>query len=71
MNKVIFIVILGFLFLSACSENESPAAKQNTEVVNKNDALMGYKHSLDTAKSITSMAEENEKKKNQAIQDLD
>ena len=67
-----------FILLSGCSGDDSSATSKTetgvqskTETATKHNALSGYKTSLDTAKSITSMAEESEKRKNQAIQDLD
>lgn len=73
--NVLFIItmsIIGSMFLlSACSGSDETNATSKSDSGTKNDALMGYKKSLDTAKSITSMAAESEQKKNQAIQDLD
>lgn len=75
-NLVLFAMI--FSVLTACSGTDSTAEKSSSEAAvkskvdtgAKNDALMGYKRSLDTAKSVTSMAAENEKKKQQMLQDI-
>ena len=70
--SIITMSIIGSMFLlSACSGSDETNATSKSDSGAKNDALMGYKRSLDTAKSITSMAAESEQKKNQAIQDLD
>lgn len=55
--KLLFI-IAGFTLLAGCSDGKE-----------HHDTLMGYKRTLDTAKSVMSMAEENEKKKQQALQE--
>ena len=77
--KLNFIfVIVGLALLTGCSggddstatDNSDTAVKNQAEPSTENNALMGYKTSLDTARSITSMAEESEKRKNQAIQDM-
>ena len=68
--NVLFIISTMFL-LSACSGSDETNVTSKSDSGTKHDALMGYKTSLDTAKSITSMAAESEQKKNQAIQDLD
>ena len=69
MNKIYLLVIAVIISLSGCSSSNDTAT--NTPSNNtQNNALSGYKDSLDAAKAVSSMAEANEKKKNQAIQDL-
>lgn len=76
-NKTIAVCAV-FILLSGCSGEDSSATSKTeagvqskTDTATEHNALSGYKSALDTAKSITSMAEESEQKKNQAIQDLD
>ena len=71
MKINVLSIITTMCLLSACSGSDETNATSTSDSGTKNDALMGYKTSLDTAKSITSMAAESEQKKNQAIQDLD
>ena len=78
MKLNLIFIIVGLTLLTGCSGSDDSAAVDNSDTTVKNqvdpstenNALMGYKTSLDTARSITSMAEESEKKKNRAIQDI-
>ena len=78
MKLNLIFMIAGLTLLAGCSgsddsaatDNSDTAVKNQVEPSTKNNVLSGYKTSLDTARSITSMAEESEKRKNQAIQDM-
>ena len=70
MKQQTIFMFTVLIMLGGCS-GEDPASTSRSETATKNDALMGYKNSLDTAKSISTMAEESEMRKNQTIQDLD
>ena len=75
---ITLLVLAGIILSTGCSGSDDATAtgKSSTAVESKTAAgaetniLSGYKTALDTAKSVTSMAEDSEKKKNQAIQDL-
>ena len=76
MIKLFIIPALPLILLTSCSDDDtSTVTSADTPVSNKtapdtkHDALMGYKSALDTAKSVTSAASENERKKQQAIED--
>ena len=71
MKKKPLCIIACIVLLTGCSGSDDASPTAKADAGTKNDALMGYKTSLDTAKSIGAMAEESEKRKNQAIQDLD
>lgn len=76
MSKFLIPLVSVIIMLSGCSD-ETPAVtsndnnKQETRSVNddQSNPLSGFKSALETAKSVTSTASENEKKKQQAIQD--
>ena len=74
MKKNTLVIFAGIMLLAGCSGSDDTAATTpattQVDAGTKNDALMGYKRSLDTAKAIGAIAEESERKKNQAIQDL-
>lgn len=76
MNKILIALITGLFILSGCSNDDTSASKtqENTGSANpaadtQSNPLMGFKSALDEAKSVTSAASENEKKKQQALQD--
>ena len=75
MIKLLTIPALALILLASCSDDAPMNKNTETPVSNtsapdtKHDALMGYKSALDTAKSVTSAASENERKKQQAIED--
>lgn len=76
MIKLFIIPALTLILLTSCSDDDTPVNTSTETPVSKtsapdtkHDALMGYKSALDTAKSVTSAASENERKKQQAIED--
>lgn len=74
----LFLIVASLCILPACSNDESsPSTDTSSETTKaqsdsgtKHDALMGYKSALDTARSVTSAASENERKKQQAIDEV-
>lgn len=78
MKIISFLIIAVFIQLTGCSGSDNTAAKDQSETTTKSKtdagtkhgALLGYKRTLDSAKSMMSKAEESEKKKGQMLQDL-
>jgi len=78
MKVIMLLVLAGIILSTGCSGGDdatatgksSTAATSKTAAGAETNVLSGYKTALDTAKSVSSMAGESEKKKNQAVQDL-
>ena len=78
MKLNLILLMVGSTLLSACSGSDNSAATNKTDTVVESKAdfasgdnvFSGYKRSLDTVKATAAMAEESERQKNQAIQDL-
>ena len=79
MKLNLILLMVGSALLSACSGSDNSAATNKTDTVVETKAesgsgdnvLLGYKRTLDSVKATAAMAEESERQKNQAIQDLD
>ena len=79
MKLNLILLMVSSALISACSGSDNNAATNSSaapveskaETGSGDNVLMGYKRSLDTVRATAAMAEESEKQKNQAIQDLD